>query len=215
MNDQDEKIKNIILDIDGTLWDTTSVVAEAWGRAARDDGRSQVDVTVEKLKGLFGKPMNVIGETLFEDVPAQELDALLERCCRYEEEAIENASSDILFPHVLDTIRALSEEQGRKLFIVSNCQSGYIELFMDKNQINSYITDTECFGDTGLSKGQNILLLMGRNGLQARDTVYVGDILGDYEASLEAGIEFIFASYGFGNVEGTRRIEDFRDLLMI
>lgn len=210
-----QRKQNIILDIDGTLWDTTEVVAAAWERAARQSGKNEVTVTAEKLKGLFGKPMDVIGRSLFDDLSEQEMESLLECCCEYEEEELRNTSLELLFPHVIDTIRTLSREQGRRLFIVSNCQSGYIELFIEKNRLEEYITDTECFGDTGLSKGENIRLVMERNGLMAEDTVYVGDIMGDYEASCEAGIEFIFAAYGFGDVNGVRRIEDFAELLEI
>lgn len=208
-----QRKQNIILDIDGTLWDTTEVVAVAWERAARQSGKSEVTVTAEKLKGLFGKPMDVIGRSLFDDLSEQEMESLLEFCCEYEEEELRSTSLELLFPHVADTIRTLAQEQGRRLFIVSNCQSGYIELFVEKNHLEEYITDTECFGDTGLSKGENIRLVMERNGLLPEDTVYVGDIMGDYEAACGAGIEFIFAAYGFGDVDGVRRIEDFAELL--
>jgi len=33
------------------------------------------------------------------------------------------------------------------------------------------------------------------------DAVYVGDIQGDYDASMDAGVKFIHAAYGFGTVE--------------
>ena len=89
---------------------------------------------------------------------------------------------------------------GKRLFIVSNCQCGYIELFLEKNRLESLITDFECFGNTGMSKGENIRLLLERNGLKPQQTVYVGDTQGDYEATVEAGIPFILAAYGFGKV---------------
>ena len=33
------------------------------------------------------------------------------------------------------------------------------------------------------------------------DAVYVGDIQGDYDASMDAGVKFIHAAYGFGTIE--------------
>ena len=33
------------------------------------------------------------------------------------------------------------------------------------------------------------------------DAVYVGDIQGDYDASKAAGVKFIHAAYGFGEIE--------------
>lgn len=83
-----------------------------------------------------------------------------------------------------------------KVFIVSNCQSGYIELFLKKTGLAPYVTDTECFGDTGMKKAENIRLVVARNGLQ--QPVYVGDTKGDEEAAHEAGVPFVHAAYGFG-----------------
>ena len=36
---------------------------------------------------------------------------------------------------------------------------------------------------------------------QLTKAVYVGDIQGDYDASMQAGVEFIHAAYGFGTVD--------------
>lgn len=51
-------------------------------------------------------------------------------------------------------------------------------------------------GRTGMSKGENIRLLLERNG--AARAVYVGDTQGDETAARFAGIPFIHAAYGFG-----------------
>jgi phosphoglycolate phosphatase len=83
---------------------------------------------------------------------------------------------------------------------------------MEKAGIEKYITDYECFGNTGKSKGENIKLLMKRNNLD--DAVYIGDTQGDYEASVFAGIPFVFASYGFGSVENYYlAISDIKELM--
>jgi len=50
-----------------------------------------------------------------------------------------------------------------------------------------------------------------RNGLT--DAVYVGDIQGDYDATMEAGIKFIHAAYGFGTItQETAKISSFAEL---
>lgn len=193
-------IKNIILDVDGTLWDTTDVVAGAWNKAAEADGRTAIRTTGDQLKTLFGKPMDVIAKNLFTDVDQPVWEKLLVDCCEEEHLALEACTEDLCYPGVKDTMRALAAA-GRKLFIVSNCQSGYIELFLRKNDLEETVADIECFGNNGLSKGENILLLMERNGVDPADTVYVGDTLGDYEASVFAKVPFAFITYGFGKVE--------------
>lgn len=209
----DTKIKNVILDVDGTLWNTTDIVAGAWNQVIEKDGHSRARVNGVRLRQLFGKPMDVIGEQVFTDVSPEIRARLLEGCCVYEQKALREGEFDILYPNVEETLSVLSGEQARNLFIVSNCQSGYIELFLEKNRFGKYITDFECFGDTGLSKGENISLVMERNGMSASNTVYVGDTMGDYEAAGAAGIPFVFASYGFGSVDpAVHIIRDFSEL---
>ena len=84
------------------------------------------------------------------------------------------------------------------LYIVSNCQSGYIEAFLDHYGFRKYFEDIECYGNNLKQKGDNIRLLADRNGLT--EAVYVGDIQGDYDASCHAGVGFIHAAYGFGTI---------------
>lgn len=209
-------VNHIILDVDGTLWNTTEVVADAWNEAIAADGRSRVHATADRLQGLFGKPMNVIGELFFTDVGQEVREKLLEDCCRYEQAALRQTERNLLYPGVDETIRFLAQEQGRKLYVVSNCQRGYIELFLEKNGLGEYVSDTECYGNTGKGKGDNIRLLMERNGIVPADTVYVGDTAGDQEASAEAGVDFIYARYGFGSVDGAEaEIEEFSQLLQL
>lgn len=190
-------MKNIILDVDGTLWDTTEVITKAWNRAVSEVGGTAAIVTPSILKREFGKPMDEIANNLFYDASERKREILLDKCCKYEHDVLKENTDDLLFPDVKETLRKLSEKCS--LFIISNCQSGYIELFMEKAGVEKYITDYECFGDTSKSKGENIRLVMKRNNLD--DAVYVGDTQGDYEATVFAGIPFVFVKYGFGSVK--------------
>ncbi len=203
-------IQNIIFDVDGTLWDTTEVVARAWNKAISEVGGTAAVVSAAVLKKEFGKTMKVIADDLFYDADEKTKDLLMEKCCIYEHEELEKNTDNLLFPDVVETIKGLSAKYN--LFIVSNCQVGYIELFMKKAGVEPYIKDWECFGNTGKVKGESILLLMKRNKLT--DVVYVGDTQGDYEATQIAQIPFIFAKYGFGHVENCERaISGIKELL--
>jgi phosphoglycolate phosphatase len=190
-------LQNIIFDVDGTLWDTTEIVAKAWNRAISEVGGTGAIITPSVLKKEFGKTMDVIADDLFSDASEGKKKLILQRCCQYEQVILKENTDNLLFPNAKETIEKLSEKC--RLFIVSNCQSGYIELFMEKTGVEKHITDYECFGNTGKSKGENIMLVIERNNLN--DVVYVGDTQGDYEATLSAGIPFVFAKYGFGKVE--------------
>lgn len=206
------QIDGLILDVDGTLWDSTSIVAEAWTKAIRENGCEELTVTADILKQLFGRTMNVIADMLLPNLSAEERYRIMNVCCEYEHRALEEDECNICYTGVVDTIKILSEKL--PLFIVSNCQSGYIELFLEKTGLSPYIKDIECFGNTGRKKSENVALLMKRNHL--KHPVYVGDTQGDRDASHEAGIPFIFASYGFGSVEDKEvQINTFSELLTL
>ena len=191
------KYDSIILDVDGTIWDTTPVVAKAWNKAIAELFPQVPPVTADILKGQFGKTMDVIGRNLFGALSDSDQAILLKRCCVEEHLAIEQNEKDIAYEGVVETIRVLAANL--PLFIVSNCQAGYIELVIKKLGIEDYITDFECFGNNGLTKDKNIKLVVERNKL--KKTVYVGDTQGDLEACKLAGVPFIWAEYGFGQVE--------------
>ena len=186
----------IILDIDGTLWDTTPVVANAWAEAL--EGRDDIAwrPTADNLKKMFGRPMWVITSMAFPELSPEDQMKLMDECCANEEEILEKNPGNI-FEGVVETIRELSKKY--KICIVSNCQAGYIELTMKSLGIEDCITDFECPGYTGLPKGENCKLVMERNGFQS--AVYVGDTQGDADAAAFAGIPFVFCEYGFGEVE--------------
>lgn len=191
-------MKHIIFDVDGTLWDTTDIVAKAWQRAVEETGVQCEPITGAVLKREFGKTMDRIADSLFPMATTAQKQQIMDLCCQYEHEDLHQCSEKLLYPDVRETLISLS--LNHSIYIVSNCQSGYIELFLEKNKLDAYVKDMECYGNTGMPKGENIKRLMMRN--QITDAFYVGDTQGDYEATQVAGIPFIYASYGFGQVEG-------------
>ena len=188
------KIDSIILDVDGTIWNTTGIVALAWNKVIDENFPQVTHVTADILKGQFGKTMDVIADNLFGVLSADEKKMLMEKCCIGEQKALLSNTENITYKGVIDTLQKISKKV--PLFIVSNCQKGYIELVVEKNGITNLISDFECFGNTGLSKDENIKLIVKRNGLN--NPVYVGDTQGDYDACKKAGVPFVWASYGFG-----------------
>ena len=188
------KIDSIILDVDGTIWNTTGIVATAWNQVIDENFPQVSHITADILKGQFGKTMDVIADNLFGVLSAEEKKLLMEKCCIEEQKALLSNTENITYKGVIETLQKLSKSV--PLFIVSNCQKGYIELVIEKNCITDLIKDFECFGNNGNSKDENIRLIVKRNGLE--NPVYVGDTQGDYDACIKAGVPFVWAAYGFG-----------------
>ncbi len=194
------KTDGIILDIDGTIWNSTDIVSRAWNRAMRDSGSVRKEIiTADLLKTQFGKPMDEIADSVFPDDTQEMKEKIMELCCDYEHEELYKDPCRIAYPGVIDTIREMSVHF--PFFIVSNCQKGYIELVCEKLDIAGFIRDFESFGNTGKGKAENVADLVKRNGLKY--PVYIGDTDGDRIACEKAGVPFVFAEYGFGKTEKT------------
>lgn len=199
---------SIIFDVDGTIWDSTESVAASWNKAIRES--SDLDLTLEpvSLSRVFGKTMTEIADALFPALENDKRMKLLDICFDEENRYLEDHPG-ILYPGVTETIKSLALKY--PLYIVSNCQCGYIEVMLRTTGLEPYIKDHLCFGETQVPKGETILMLMEKNGL--RSPVYVGDTQGDADSCKTAGIPFIFAEYGFGNVpDAGTRIHTFSEL---
>ena len=187
--------KGIIFDMDGTLWDSAPQVADSWNLVFQKNGVTREPLTKEDMYRVMGKTMDVLAAMLLPDLEETKRNELLNLCVEEENDYLRKHGGT-LYPNLRQTMEALKEEYD--LYIVSNCQSGYIESFLDYYQFHDLFEDIECYGNNGKPKDENIALVVERNKLDK--AVYVGDIEGDYEASQKAGIPFIHAAYGFGTI---------------
>ncbi len=186
----------IIFDMDGTLWDSAEGVAKSWTEVVQRLHDKERVITTEDIHSIMGLTMDRIADILFPELPKDERMKLLDACGNDENEYLRQHGG-ILYPQLEETLIELKKKY--PLYIVSNCQSGYIEAFLEYYDFGKYFEDTECYGNNQLGKGDNIRLVADRNHLD--DAVYVGDIMGDYVSSKEAGVRFIHAAYGFGEIE--------------
>lgn len=202
---------SIIFDVDGTLWDSTDVVAKAWTDYLRQKEQIDLTITAGQLKTLFGKPLAEIAALVFPEYPENEQLRLIDGCCEAEH-ALLHITGAPLYEDLEKALQILSAQY--PLYIVSNSQCGYIELFLEKTGFAKYFQGHLCNGDTGLDKGSNIRQIADQNGL--KDPVYVGDTIGDFEACRKAGVPFVLAEYGFGEVsEPDMRISKPMDLITL
>lgn len=188
--------KGLIFDMDGTLWDSSENVALSWDKTVKECGYYDKPITSKDIMNVMGLTMDKIADILFCYLDKADRMELLEKCCQYENQYLRQHGG-VLYPHLEETLIKLKEKYN--LYIVSNCQSGYIEAFLDYYGFGKYFDDIECYGNNNLSKGENIALLAKRNNLD--DAFYIGDIQGDYDATMQAGYNFIHAAYGFGSID--------------
>lgn len=198
----------IIFDVDGTLWDATRQIVEAYNDFLKDDERISYTISLQDMIPMMGLMNEDIADSLFPILPKEERIALMEACCQHECKYLEKHGG-ILYSHVMEVLECLAQHYA--LYIVSNCQDGYIEVLFKNYPIAHLIKDYECSGHTGLTKAENLKLIVQRNAIL--NPVYIGDTQKDKDACILANIPFVYASYGFGKIdEYEYSITEFFDL---
>ncbi|MGR3764313.1 HAD family hydrolase [Rossellomorea sp. NS-SX7] len=202
---------SIIFDLDGTLWDSRETVLKAWNGVIRRHDKVKNELTSQQLKETMGLQMDEIGRKLFPQLNDEEREAFLSACSEVETQHL-SEKGGILYNRVEEVLISLAKKY--RLFIVSNCQHGYIEAFYEYHRLEKHFIDYENPGRTGLSKGENIKLIIERNNL--KQPVYVGDTEGDQKAAQSAGIPFVYARYGFGEAKVyDYSVDSFEELMEI
>ncbi len=189
-----ENCEAIIFDLDGTLWDSTHQVVNVWNRVLERHPGMREPATQEETASYMGKTPDEIAVLLLPNETVETAMQIMDECC--VEECVYLAEHG---GRLYGDVRAVMEtlKQNYRLFIVSNCQSGYVQAFLKYHQLEDLFEDYEMSGQTGMSKAENIHLIMERN--HVKSAVYVGDTEGDENAAHSAGIPFIHAAYGFGS----------------
>ncbi len=190
------KFDSIIFDLDGTLWDSTANVAEGWQEAKNQVDYIKEDITPAHVASIVGMTYDAIFVKLFPYLSdAQRTD--FKKIAAVKEIETLDKKGGTFYPQLKETLQYLA---GRyPLYIVSNCQNGYIETFLKMDGMAGLFNGHQCYGTKTQPKWQNICDVVNEYSLKA--PVYIGDTLGDYEASTKAGVPFIFAAYGFGFVK--------------
>lgn len=199
----------MIFDMDGTLWDATRGVSEAYNEYLYREKGWKDYLTHQDIISITGLEIEEIADRLFPQLDAQERLDITRRCMAYENEYL-SRHGGTLYPKVEETLAQLAQEH--PLMIVTNADDGYVQAMFTAHDIGRYFIDFEMYGRTQLVKGENIRLVMQRN--QIERAVYVGDTRKDQEACELAQVPFIYASYGFGEVDHwDARIDHFEELL--
>lgn len=189
------KFDGIIFDLDGTLWDSCRSVAESWHLTLTQRFGIKEAPSLSEIQSIMGMTASEIARALFTGIG--EDPAYIFEVCGKEECDYLSIHGGIVYPGVEEMLQALSRRH--PLFLVSNCQNGYIESFFRFTGFQQYFTDYECEGRSQKPKAENIRDIITRHQLAA--PVYIGDTKMDEASAKLAGCPFIHAAYGFGSAK--------------
>ena len=180
-------IKNIVFDLDGTLWQTTDSYVYAYHKLC-EYYNVESKVSDQTVKCYLGVRLDILLNDLFPTV--EDKTALGLRALEYSVEYLMQNQSDCCYNGVYDLLKALSADYN--VFIVSNCLKGYVQAFLQISGTTDFVK--EYFT---IEKGEKEEHLNAIS-LNYGKALYVGDCDDDYLAiKNHQDIIFCYASYGY------------------
>lgn len=182
----------IALDVDGTLFDTKPGIIAALNKVLRLFGYSEILCENEEL--FIGPPIKT---------------SLLE-ICGMDEKTAEEATRTYRKIYVEEFIRnskpycnlheLLKELHNRNYFIaLATMKTGtQVEALVRGFALDEFDALKYALEDGSLSKRKMLEIL--RTQVDCDHYYMVGDTMGDFVAAKDAGYEFVYASYGYGNL---------------
>ncbi|MCT2564081.1 HAD family hydrolase [Chryseobacterium herbae] len=189
--------KNLIFDLDGTLWDPRATIIKIWNEVLTKHQLIKRELKPEDMDQYMGLLFADILKDIIPGISDEQIQDILLEIVQKENKVL-HTQGGILYEGVAETLRTLAKTHS--LFIVSNCQDGYIEAFLEHYQFNDLFVDIESHGRTKKPKSENIQLIMERNNLSVENSVYIGDTQTDYDSATSNNLSFIFCEYGFGKL---------------
>jgi len=182
----------VIFDIDGTLWNASQASAAGWNAGLAKLGINKT-VTVKEIESVAGNPYEKCVDILLPGL-REKFPDLLETLNACEIEVVKT-DGGTFYDGVREGMKTIAGSY--RIFLVSNCQDWYMDLFLQFLGLKPILAGYDCHGMSGQPKHEMFAGLMNRFGLKS--PVYVGDTASDENAARLAGIDFIHAAYGFGS----------------
>lgn len=208
--------KIIILDFDGTLGDTASVIIKTMHETIREMGLPTR--TDEQCAAMIGLRLVEIPPVLF---PECDIDVDLYADTYRRLFDVHNKDGAVkLYPHVIETLKAL-KARGLTLTIASSRGQTSLSQFVKNLGLTEIITYILGAGDVenGKPHPEAIFKTLDKYGFTPDQAIMVGDTIFDIQMGINAGTRTCGVTYGNGSRESLSPadwlIDDFSELLAL
>ncbi len=178
-----EKFDTILFDLDGTLLNSQEWITKSFEHTFQKY-RPDLELTDKDYLSFFGP-------TLYQTFSkfSDNEDEINEMIAYYREYNVAGYDENVkLFPGAKDTIKLL-HKRGYKIGIVSSKKKDLVEHTVDLFNLGDYIDLIIGQGDFKNPKPDPESLLIAVSKLESKNTLYVGDTLGDMKAAKSANIK--------------------------
>lgn len=194
----------IAFDIDGTLYDCSPVVGQAFEQG--------IDVflmhyphsnlrkpTTEEIMELVGIPVDQIFTTLFPSL-SQELSQILNDYCTAKLSELVLQQKGTILPGVIETIPVLYKK-GYGLLTASNGRKKYVESVLEAYGLTRYFLYITALEDNNLIDKTQLLSYLKKTLQHCDILIMVGDRTNDMMAAKHNNLPFIACAFGHNDTE--------------
>ena len=181
----------VIFDWDGTLMDSTRVIASSLQAACSDVG---IKVPSERdARYVIGLGL---GDSFNHVAPGLDADARQRLTERYRHHFLAREDEMPLYEGVREMLADL-HGRGRRLAVATGKARPGLDRVLDSTGLRPWFEATRC-ADEGFAKPHPdmLLMLMDLTGVQPRRALMVGDTTHDLELAANAGVDAVAVSYG-------------------
>jgi phosphoglycolate phosphatase len=195
------RFKLIVFDWDGTLSDSTMVIAEAIQNACRDLGEPVPDILAARY--VIGLGLADAMRTVAPGLPVHRHSEL---SAYYRQHYLAREDDIPLFPGAAELLEEL-DASGYFLAVATGKSRAGLTRVLAKNRLATRFHATRC-ADEGFPKPHPDMLLhlMARLAAEPHETLMIGDTTHDLELARNAGVAGLAVAYGAHEPEGLARL---------
>ncbi|MGE8034458.1 HAD family hydrolase [Lysinibacillus sp. KCTC 33748] len=184
-------MKYIIFDFDGTLADSTAVLASAWNTIAQKYKFKGIELKeIESLKKL-----SIAERSKLFDFPMYKLPMILPQFYRLYRQSL----NDVHLYNGMKEVLMEIDKRGYKILIISsNSQENILE-FLKMNGIQC-VSDVLC-SNRIFGKDKVIKKFLKDKSITPSEVLYIGDEQRDIAACKKAGVPIIWVGWGYDSIE--------------
>lgn len=199
--------KLFIFDLDGVILDSRSNMEMSWKEVQR---QLSVDVPFSRYFELIGQPFGDIMRQL--GLGSVAADA--ERIFRIA--SMERINMATFYDGVCETLQELTRIE-RKIAVVTSKDTLRTNAILALLPVDFTSVQTPCDRYRGKPAPDHLLIAMAECRVDPVDSVYLGDMEVDMHAATRAGIDYLHASWGYGErpAAAATQLNRFSDLLTL
>tara|TARA_B100000963_G_C22579743_1_gene650232 strand:- start:293 stop:919 length:627 start_codon:yes stop_codon:yes gene_type:complete len=188
------KQNNLIFDLDGTLFDSAPEILDCLKEIFH---KNNIKVNNNFDQSIIGPPLKDTLRGLVKEKDINKIDRLISDFIKlYDSKYCYKTK---LYKNVRETLEILKSE--KRLFLITNKRLAPTKIMLESKNIVNFFENYFCVDANDPKKKDKTILIANTIAdldINPSNTVYIGDTKGDFLASKNNDIKFIYAGWGYG-----------------